>query len=148
MVYNIKFLGIAIKKNELCYSVVGGTEMSTAVVIETGKHNFRSESPTQLLMMDFSNIFTELIVKFKPERVVYKLYLDANMQQISYMHYSLGVLNLVCQQNGVEAKERSNKWITANKKSKIAKFEQYFSKQKFKNEEMSASLISWFELEA
>lgn len=144
----MKCLGIAIYKNELWYSIIDGTKMNTAVIIETGKQNFRSDSKTQLLMMDFCNIFNELIVKFKPDHVVYKLSLDASMQQIPYMHYSLGVLNLVCNQNGVESIERSNRWITANKKSKIIKFESYFSERKYKNEEMAASLIAWFELEA
>lgn len=141
----MKCLGIAIKKNEIWYSVVEGIQMDDAVIFETGKQNYRSES--QSLMMDFYNIFIELISKFKPDKVVYKLYLDANMQQIPYMHYSLGVLNLVCLQNGIQVKERSNRWITAGKKGKIVKFENFFSKKKFANEERVASLIAWFELE-
>lgn len=141
----MRCLGIAIKKNEIWYSVVDGDEMDNATIFETGKQNYRAES--QSLMMDFCNIFVELITKYRPDRVVYKLFLDANMQQIPYMHYSLGVLNLVCLQHGVDITERSSRWITAGKKAKILKFEKYFSQRKFNNEEMAATLVAWFELE-
>lgn len=115
----MKVLGIAIKKNEIWYSVVSGTEMNNAVVVDTGKHVFRAESSVQTLMMDFSNIYAELILKFKPERIAYKLFLEAVMNQIPYMHYSLGVLNLVSKQNGIETTERTNKWITAEKNQRL-----------------------------
>lgn len=141
----MKCLGIAIKKNEVWYSVVDGVQMNTAIIIDTGKQNYRAES--QSLMMDFSNIFIELITKYKPDRVAYKLYLDAKMQQIPYMHFSLGVLDLICLQNGIQARARSSKWITAGKRAKIIQFEQYFADKKFTNEEMAATLIAWFELE-
>lgn len=141
----MKCLGIAIKKNEVWYSVVDGVQMDMAIIIDTGKQNYRAES--QSLMMDFSNIFIELITKYKPDRVAYKLYLDAKMQQIPYMHFSLGVLDLICLQNGIQARARSSKWITAGKRAKIIQFEQYFADKKFTNEEMAATLIAWFELE-
>lgn len=66
--------------------------MEGALIYETGKQNYRAE--LQSLMMDFSNIFIELITKYRPDRVAYKLYLDTKIQQIPYMHYSLGVLKL------------------------------------------------------
>ena len=91
--------------------------------------------------------FIELVTKYRPDRVAYKLYLDTTMQQIPYMHYSLGILNLVCLQQGVEVSERSSKWITAGKKAKIERFEKFFSPQKFKNEEMAATLVAWYALE-
>lgn len=143
----MKILGIAIKKNEIWYSVVSGEQMDSALLIETGKQIFRADLSTQSLMIDFSNIFTELITRFCPDRVVYRLHLDSTIQQIPYMHFSLGILNLVCQQSGIVAKERSNKWITAGKRAKINKFELYFTDKKFNNEEMAATLIAWFELE-
>lgn len=141
----MRSLGISIKKNEICYSVVDGEQMESASIYEIGKQNYRFESRS--LMMDFSNIFIELITKYRPNRVAYKLYLDTNIQQIPYMHYSLGVLNLVCLQNGIEARARSNMWIKAGKKAKITRFEKYFAPKKFTNEEMAATLVAWFELE-
>ena len=141
----MRCLGIAIKKNEIWYSVVDGEQMESALIYETGKQNYRAESLS--LMMDFSNIFIELITKYRPNRVAYKLYLDTNIQQIPYMHYSLGVLNLVCLQNGIEARARSSMCITAGKTAKIIRFEKYFAQKKFTNEEMAATLVAWFELE-
>lgn len=137
-------LGIAIKKKEIWYSVISGSTKSTATIIETGKLNFRPEQPTKLLMMDFHNIFNELIIKFKPDCIAYKLFLDADLGQIPYMHYSLGILNLICQQNGIDVIERSHRWITASKRSKIVKCEEYFSDKKFIKEEMEATLVAWY----
>ncbi len=54
----MRCLGIAIKKNEIWYSVVDGEQMEGALIYETGKQNYRAES--QSLMMEFSNIFIGL----------------------------------------------------------------------------------------
>lgn len=143
----MKNLGISIKKNEIWYSLVEGTKMEDAKIIETGKQIFRSDSLVQTLMQDFSNITTELIARYNPNKIVYKLHLESNLKQIHYMHYSLGVLNLICHQKGIETIEHSNKWITAGKRVKINKFDSYFDSNKFKKEEMEASLLAWFELE-
>ena len=141
----MRCLGIAIKKNEIWYSVLDGSEKNTAFIFETGKENYRADSLT--LMMDFYNMFLELITKYKPERVVYKLSLEITMQQVPYLHYSLGILNLVCLQHGIFIRERSIRWITASKKAKILEFERYFANENYKNEKMEASLIAWYELE-
>lgn len=57
-------LGIAIKKNEIWYSVVNGTNMDDMVILDSGKQSFQSDDDIRSLMMKFSNIFTELITKF------------------------------------------------------------------------------------
>ena len=36
----MRSLGIAIKKNEIWYSVVEGTQKETAIILETGKQNY------------------------------------------------------------------------------------------------------------
>ena len=41
----MKSLGIAIKKNELWYSVVDGSNMESAVLLETGKQSFQIAGP-------------------------------------------------------------------------------------------------------
>lgn len=137
-------LGIAIKKGEIWYSFIEGTDRNVAIISETGKQNYRPESNT--LMMDFNNIFTELITKFTPNVISYKLSLDINIKQIPYMHYSIGVLNLLCLQKGIAINERSSRWITANKRSKIQLFEQHFPNCNYKNEELASSVIAWFAL--
>lgn len=140
----MKSLGIAIKKSEIWYSFIEGTDRKNAIISDLGKQNYRPESNT--LMMDFNNIFTELITKFTPDVVSYKLSLDINMKQIPYMHYSIGVLILLCLQKGVAIKECSSRWITANKKSKIQLFEQHFPYCNYKNEALASSVIAWFAL--
>lgn len=140
-------LGIAIKKNEIWYSVINGSSMEDSVLSETGKQSFQTDNTTGVLMMNFSNIFTELITKYHPDIIVYKLSLNVDMKQIPYMHFSLGVLNLLCAQNNISINERSSQWITAGKKAKIIKCENHFSDKSFKNgEEMQATLIAWFEI--
>ena len=62
------------------------------------------------------------------------------------MHYSIGVLNLLCLQKGIAINERSSRWITANKRSKIQLFEQHFPNCNYKNEELASSVIAWFAL--
>ena len=129
---------------EIWYSFIEGTDRNVAIISETGKQNYRPESNT--LMMDFNNIFTELITKFTPNVISYKLSLDINIKQIPYMHYSIGVLNLLCLQKGIAINERSSRWITANKRSKIQLFEQHFPNCSYKNEELASSVIAWFAL--
>ena len=137
-------MGIAIKKNEIVYVIVDGDSKKDAIINKIAKQNFRAESDT--LMMDFCNIFVEIITKYKPDRVAYKLYLDTKMQQIPYMHYSLGILNLVCLQKGIKTQERSSQWITAGRKKKISEFEEYFGENKMNSDEIAAALVAWNEL--
>ena len=139
-------MGIAIKKNEIWFSVVDGTSMGNSVILDSGKQLFQADESTPSLMMKFSNIFTELITKYTPDSIAYKLSLNIDMKQVRYMHYSLGILNWICKNNGLTVKERSSNWITAGKRAKINDCLQYFSDTKFRsNEEMQATLIAWFE---
>jgi hypothetical protein len=138
----MRSLGLAIKKNEVWYSVVEGNSMDDSYIVETGKQNFRAESHG--LMLDFYNIFLELITKYKPDSISYKLSLDIKMGQIPYLHYSLGVLNFLCLQQSIPAIERSSKWITAGKRSKIASFAEMFPDVSFKNEQLASSVIAWY----
>ena len=140
----MKSLGIAIKKGEIWYCFIEGTKKEVATINNTGKQNFRPESTT--LMLDFYNIFTELITKFTPDIISYKLSLDINMKQIPYLHYSLGILNLLCLKKGITIKERSSRWVTTNKRVKIQLFEQHFPNCNYKNEKLAASVLAWFAL--
>lgn len=136
-------MGIAIKKNEIWFAVVDGSNKELSEIRYSGKENYRFDSAK--LAMDFYNIFLELITKYNPEKVVYKLSLDINMQQVPYLHYSLGILNLICLQKGIHIQERSTRWITANKRKRIKEFVDRFSNN-MKNEEQTAALIAWYEL--
>ena len=68
------------------------------------------------------------------------------MKQIPYMHYSLGVLNLLCQQKDITLIERSSRWITANKNSKIQAFENKYPDCCYKNEKLASSVMAWYAL--
>lgn len=140
----MKCLGIAIKKNEVWFSLVEGSSKELANIVCVNKQAFKADS--QKLMLDFHNIFFELISKYNPDRVAYKVSLDTNKQQIPYMHYSLGILNLICLQKGISTTERTNMWITAGKKAKINLFNEHFKEANYKNEALAASLIAWYEL--
>lgn len=140
----MRCLGIAIKKNEIYYAVVEGESMETAFIYDIGKQNYRFNSPE--LMLDFQNIFVELLTKYAPQRVAYKLYLDSHLDQISYMLYSLGILELTCSQRGIKTRARSNRWITASKKIKIKRLGEYFCNQKFNSDEAAATLVAWYEV--
>lgn len=141
----MKSLGIAIKKGEVWFSFVEGTDRTVAIIRDAGKQLYRPDSSS--LMLDFYNIFDELITKYTPDVISYKLSLEINIQQIPYMHYSLGVLSLLCLQKGISVIERSNRWITASKKTKIRLFEQNFPGYNYKDEKLAASVIAWFALE-
>lgn len=138
----MRSLGLAIKKNEIWFSVVEGESMGTSNIVETGKQNFRAES--QRLMLDFYNIFLELITKYKPDSISYKLSLDIKMAQIPYLHYSLGVLNFLCLKQSIPSVERSSKWITTGKKSKISSFNEMFPNTDYKNEKLAATVVAWY----
>lgn len=138
----MRCLGIVIRKNSVYYSVVDGEKMDSAQIIDCGKQCYRSESSS--LMTDFYNMFLEILTKYRPDKVVFELHLDANLQQIHYMHYPLGILKYVCSIKNIAVEERSNKWITAGKKSKIERFVNYFSSNKYLKDEMYASLIAWY----
>lgn len=140
----MRSLGLAIKKNEISYCVVDGDSMDNSSIVEIGKQNFRVESSG--LMLDFYNIFLELLTKYKPDSVSYKLSLEIKMGQISYLHYPLGILNLLCLQQSIPTIERSSKWISAGKKVKIINFEKKFVEMVLKNEQLAAAVIAWYGL--
>lgn len=143
----MKCLGIAIKKNEIWYSLVEGADKKSSIILNSGKQNFQSSDSAKELMVKFLNIFTELITRYEPDIISYKLSLNVDMSQIPYMHFSLGVLNLLCMQEKLPVIERSNKWITAKNKEKIIQCQTHFSDKKFKTlEEKQATLIAWWEI--
>lgn len=140
----MRILGISIKKNELWYAVVEGSQMDDATIIDIGKQNFRNESAT--LMLDFHNLFNELISKYKPDRVAHKLSLDIKLNQIPYLHFPFGVLHLICSQKGVGINSRSTSWISAGSNKKTNRFYNHFTQKKFNQDELHSALVAWYEL--
>lgn len=143
----MRCLGFAIKKGEIWYAVLDGDKKTNSQIIFTGKHLFRAESCDTDLMMDFYNLFDEILTQYCPDKIAYKLHLESNLKQIPYMHYSLGVLNYLCKLKMKPTASRSGKWITAAKNKKINECIQYFNTENLKNDKLAAVLVAWHEFE-
>lgn len=137
-------IGISIKKNEIFYAALDGQNRTDCIVVDVGKITFRSEIDETELMFDFYNLFNELFSFYKPDRVAYKLYLNPDIHQIPYMHFSLGVLNFLCKQKGIPTTLRSGSWITSGKGKKTIDCEACFG-QSYKKDELTSILVAWHE---
>lgn len=135
-------LGIAIGKNKVFYSVIDGESKENCTIKNKGVINFQCESKT--LMTDFSNIFNELISKFQPNSIGYKLFLDSKKEQIKYMVYSFGVLELICEGKNIKTTGRTINWIKSSKKKKISAYMSKFGNCR-ETPELYASVIAWNE---
>lgn len=140
-------IGFAIKKSELWYAVLDGEKRTDCQIVFIGKQLFRPESNETDLMLDFYNLFDEILTKYHPEKIAYKVHLNSDLQQIPYMHYPLGVLNYLCKVKGKTTTSRSGSWITASKNKKLDECRTYFNKPNLKNEQLAAVLVAWYEFE-
>ena len=138
----MKSLGTVIKKNEIFYSLVEGSSECDSKVVATGKERFNPDSHT--LMTDFQNIFIQILTKCSPDRISYKLSLDVNIKNVSYLHFSIGVLKLMCENKQIPLIQRSSAWISAKCGSKITAFQNQFSDLDYKNDQLISSVIAWY----
>lgn len=138
----MKSLGIVIKKNEVFYSVIEGENADSSEIKESGKEKFNCESTT--LMSDFNCIFIQLLSKYSPNVVSYKLSQDVTLSNISYLHYSMGVLKLLCEKSSIQIIERSHQWIIAKHKSKISNFQNAFPNCRYKNDQLVSAVVAWY----
>lgn len=143
----MKVLGIAIKKGELWFSVLDGTTKDSSNIVLIDKRNFQAEQDLTELMLCFHNLFSELITEHTPASIGVKLSLDADMDQIPYMHCSLGILAYICRKDNIKLTTRSTRWITAAKRKKLLECEQLFSDYNLKNEKLHATVVALHELE-
>lgn len=137
----MRILGISLRKNELYYAVIEGAKKSESNLIELRKTNIRDTESTPELMNWFDSNFRELIEKFKPDHVTYKLHLNTNKDQMAYLQFPMGVLNLICCTEKIEITARSTSYIT-NERKRIA--QNYFKdfKDKFKDSELDALAVA------
>ena len=143
----MRHIGFAIRKNELWYSVLVGDNKSACVIKYCDKHIYRADQSFPDLMLYFYNLFYEVLNEHNPDTVAYKIHLDSKLDQIPYMHCSLGVLGYLCKQRNIEAIARSGSWITAGKGKKIQQCLTVFSDADLKNEKLHATLIAWYQFE-
>lgn len=138
----MKSLGIVIKKNEVFYTIIEGDNADSSEIKDVGKEIFNCESTT--LMSDFNCIFIQLLSKYSPDIVSYKLSHDVKLNNISYLHYSIGVLKLLCEKRAIQIIERSSQWITAKHKFKISNFQNAFPNCSYKNDQLLSAVVAWY----
>lgn len=143
----MKVLGIAIKKGELWFSVLDGTTKDNVNIVLIDKRNFQAEQDFTELMLCFHNLFSELITEHTPASIGVKLSLDVNMNQIPYLHCSLGILAYICRKANINLTTRSTSWINGGKGKKLIECEQLFSNHNLKNEKLHATIVALHELE-
>lgn len=141
----MKSLGIVIKKNLLSYSIIEGVNANSSKIIDGAKERFNCDSGT--LMSDFECIFIQLLSKYSPDIVSYKLSQDVRLKNIPYLHCSIGVLQLLCEKRGIPTLQRSSQWITFNHNSKINSFQNAFPTCSYKNDLLTSAVIAWYGME-
>lgn len=138
----MKSLGIVIKKNEVFYSIIERVNTDLSEIKDAGKEKFNCESNT--LMSDFNCIFIQLLSKYSPDVVSYKLSQDVKLSNVSYLHYSIGILKLLCENKSIKIVERSSKWITAKYETKISNFQKAFPNCSYKNDQLTSAVVAWY----
>lgn len=95
----------------------------------------------------FESSYKEILAKYTPDKVAYKLHLNTIKDQMTYLQFPMGVLNLVCHREGIPTISRSTSYVTAQRKKTIAKnyFQQF--KDNLKDTELDALVVAWSELE-
>ena len=143
----LRHVGIAIKKNELWYSVISGTTKADCVIEDCGKLNFQADQDFPGLMLCFHSLFNEVISFHNPDTVAIKTHLDSKLGQIPYMHCSIGVLGYLCKTENIQLTLRSSAWITGGKKAKMIQCENRFPSENLKFEKLAATLVAWFQFQ-
>lgn len=101
----MKTLGFELKKGELRFSVLSGT-LALPQYISHGRRVFHPDASRPDLMSWFKKNFVEIINDCGPDRVAYRVSLNANsVAQVSYLLFPWGVLNLVLFERGIPASE-------------------------------------------
>lgn len=113
----MRILGISLRKDELHYAVIEGQRMLDSKVIELKKISVRSTGNVPELMNWFDSNFRELINKYKPDRIAYKLHLNTDKDQMIYLQFPMGVLNLICHSEKIPTTSRSTSYITKARKT-------------------------------
>lgn len=138
----MKKLGLAIKKGELWHSVLEGDCINNASIVEIDKNIFPVDTEITELMNYFYNLYSEIITKHQPTSVAIKISLDANLDQIPYLHCSVGVLGYLCHEKKLPLTTRSSLWASSKKRDKCQlKFPDY----KFNKDKLYATVVALHE---
>lgn len=141
---DLKVLGISLRKGELYYTVIEGENQRQAAIVELKRMKVRDYEASELMVW-FESSFRELITEFAPDKVAYKLQLDTNKEQMTYLQFPLGVLNLICGQLHIPINSRSTSYITRERKAMAKK---YFGQARpdLRDSELDVIVTAWHEL--
>lgn len=141
----MRVIGFAVKKGELWISVLDGDSKETCKLKRTEKFSFQANTECSQLMYEFFNMFTEIIEKYSPDKITYKIYLNAKKAQIEYMVYPWGVLNYICADKNIPISSFTGTWLSANKngKKKLEICQEYFE-ESFNADELAATAAAWY----
>lgn len=142
----MRILGISLRKNELYYAIIEGTKQFESNLIELKKTNIRDNENIPELMNWFDSNFKELIERYRPDHIAYKLHLNTNKDQMVYLQFPMGVLNLICNFENIPITLRSTSYITNTRKTAVKNYFDHF-KDKFKDAELDAIVAAWSILE-
>lgn len=106
-------LGFDLAKSEIRWCVVDGSR-SAPVYVEHGIENYVVGDYRGELLEKSSTIFMPLLKRFTPERVGYRLSLDASSaDQIAYLHFPYAMLIVQCADLGLPYIEFNSRSFTA-----------------------------------
>jgi hypothetical protein len=106
-------LGFDLAKNEIRWCVVDGSREAPTYV-EHGVENYAVRDYRGELLEKSAALFMPLLKRFSPERVGYRLSLDASSSdQIAYLHFPYAMLISQCQALGLSVIEFNSRSFTA-----------------------------------
>ena len=98
----MKVLGICLHKGFVRTCVLEGTN-GNPKLIEKEKIPVMDTTDAPELMNWFDSNFREMIDRYNPDKIAFKLFLEPKKAQLFYMQFPYGVLNLICHERGIEA---------------------------------------------
>ena len=96
----MKVLGIHISKGQFRFAVIEGTK-NNPVLIDKGRMVTTNPQKVPQLMDWYDTHFRELVDKFKPEKIAYRLTLNPRKEQLFTSEFPFGILNLLAHQQGI-----------------------------------------------
>jgi hypothetical protein len=104
----MKVMGIHLLKGQMRYSVLRGSKASPEL-IEKDRLDTIDVTNIPELMNWFDTNFNLLISKIKPQRVSYRLTLTPKKDQLFYLEFPYGILNLICYKKGIPINNYTSK---------------------------------------
>ena len=149
----MKVLGIALAKNQLRLSLLNGTRKDPVLVC---KERINTIDPLDIppLMDWYETNFDDLINRHAPDKIAYKLSLEQKKDQLGYLAFPLGILNLIAKKKGVPIVQYSSRGIGPAKLGLPKETNIYQAcDEKFgtnpphwDNSQKDSVLVAWFEL--